>query len=381
MKALLFSVLFCLLTGCDQTQSSIKIGVVLPLTGDFKIYGEQGLNGIRLAVSEINEAGGVLNGRPLELIVRDNNTSPSETVRLGRELIQIDNVFALFGPVSSNARNALLEVAEKHQIPMFYGIDYEGGEYSRYLYCLSAIPDHYVKPVVPYLQQISGDNFYIFGYDYIWPQSIAKSIISEVNKGEGVVVGREFTPFGISSYLEVLERINRSGADNLMLLLAGPDGFRFLEQFSRYPFDRNIRVMAYAADENYLQSVTPQALEGVMTALHFFNSHKSPDTEQYVRNYRARFGDKSVPTYASKASYQLTYLLRDAIEKAGVLDREKVIDASLQLEPDPEQEVMLREDHHFDLPMYLGEFRQGSLKVIQELGVVSPSDQRLQGSP
>lgn len=73
-----------LATSCSTEKSSIKIGVVLPLTGTFAIYGEQSLRGAQLAVEEINKAGGVL-GSDLELVVRDNQTNPAKSVKFSRE--------------------------------------------------------------------------------------------------------------------------------------------------------------------------------------------------------------------------------------------------------------------------------------------------------
>ncbi len=66
-----------------------------------------------------------------------------------------------------------------------------------------------------------------------------------------------------------------------------------------------------------------------------------------------------------------------AIEKAGTLETEKVIDTfqNLTLYTD-EAEVRLRPDHHFDLPMFLAKFSDGELNVIEALDIVSPQDQR-----
>lgn len=349
----------------------------MPLSGDFSIYGTQGVNGARLAVSEINAAGGVLNGHQLELVVQDNRTQPAEAVRLSRELIQLDDVFALLGPVSSNARNAMLEVAEEFRVPMLYGIDYEGMQFSRYLFQHSAIPDHYVQPVVPYLITHFGPDFYIYGYDYIWPHKIAKSISEHAAQHNGVVVGTEFTRFGVSDYSDVLQRIDRSGAANLMLVLPGKDGFRFLQQFSDYPFKRPVKVVAFAADESYIQAVAPEHLEGVITILPFFSSVPSPTVAHYVANYYKQPGIDAPPSYASKSHYDLIYLLKQAIDRAGHLDREKVIDAMVGLNMyEGKEKVFVRPDHHFDLPMYLAEFRKGQIKVIKEFGIIRPADQR-----
>lgn len=370
---------FCIsvLLSCTQPKEHIRVGVVLPLSGPFQIYGEYGINGAKLAVDEINKQGGVLNGHLLELIIKDNKTNPAESVLHSRQLIQTDNVLALMGPVSSAARYAMQEVASKFETPQLYGIDYEGQHFSRYLICYSTIPEHYINPVIPYLLENSGPSFYIFGYDYIWPHRMSERITQEVNTLGGTISEVEFTPFGVRDYSKAFERIKSSGADNLMLILPGADGFNFLNQMAKFDFGRNITTVAFAADETYLNAVNKDALEGVLTALHFFSSWESDTFSTFVNSYRAKYGADKSPTYSSKSHYDLIYLLKAAIEKSGSLEREAVTSALEELSLySGESEVTLRTDHHFDLPMYLAQFTQGQLVVIKNLGHISPADQR-----
>lgn len=377
LKVLILLLITPLLLSCGTSKSPIKIGVVLPQSGTFQIYGELGINGATLAMEEINRNGGVLGGHPLELLVRDNKTSPAESVSLSRQLIQIDDVFALMGPVSSAARYAMQEVAAQYRVPQLYGIDYEGQHFSRYLICYSTIPEHYINPVVPYLMAADSTRFYIFGYDYIWPHRMTEHIRREVQTRGGTIAGVEYTPFGVQDYSATFERIKQSGATSLMLILPGLDGFNFLNQMSRYDFGRQITTVAFAADENYLTAVEPQALEGVLTALHFFSSKHTDAFDTFVTSYRKRFGPDATPTYSSKAHYDLVYLLKAAIEKAGKLDREAVTEALQGISLyQGDSEVYLRADHHFDLPMYLGRFQNASIEIVRDLGRISPHDQR-----
>ena len=64
----------------------VKIGVVLPLSGGFEIYGNLGVRGAKMAVEEINKAGGVLDGRMLELVIEDNKTDPKTAVEKSKKL-------------------------------------------------------------------------------------------------------------------------------------------------------------------------------------------------------------------------------------------------------------------------------------------------------
>lgn len=375
-KACMVLLTCLLIASCSAQKEPIKIGVVLPLTGPFQIYGQQGLNGALLAVEDINQRGGVL-GHPIELVVRDNQTDPALSVRLSRELIQIEDVFALLGPVSSAARYAMFDVANQFKIPMFYGIDYEGRHYNRYLVCYSTVPEHYVDPVIPYLIERSGDRFYIFGYDYIWPHRMSERIVAEVNRAGGKISGREFTAFNIKDYSAVFERINQAETDNLMLILPGADGFRFLEQMAEFKFSKPLKTVAFAADETYLNTVKPSALEGVISPLHFVSERQNPVFSRFVERYREHYGESASVTYSSKSHYDLILFLKGAMEKAGEVDRERMLDALEGLTLySGESKVTLRGDNHFNLPMFLAEYQSNKLNVTKALGTIYPDDQR-----
>ncbi|MBU1232580.1 MAG: ABC transporter substrate-binding protein [Proteobacteria bacterium] len=66
----------------DDRLLPVRIGVVLPVTGDFATYGALGIQGAKMAVKEINSSGGVLGGRPLELVIKDNESDPNLSVNL-----------------------------------------------------------------------------------------------------------------------------------------------------------------------------------------------------------------------------------------------------------------------------------------------------------
>lgn len=365
-----------LLLGCSQPATPIKVGVVLPLTGTFSVYGEQALKGAQLAVEQINAKGGV-DHRPIELIVRDNNTDPAKTVTFTRELIQQQSVHALMGPVSSSSRYAMSEIASKYQVPMLYGIDYEGGHYDDYLICYSTIPEHYIDPIIPYFIAEQKQTFYIFGYDYIWPHRMSQRINLSVEHNQGTVTGVEFTAFGVQDYRATLQRIEESQTDVLMLILPGTDGFEFIKQFRQFPFSRSIDIVAFAADETYLTQLDATELEGIYTPLHFFSELESDFTQKFIKQYQQLHGEASLVTYSSKAHYDLIYLLADAISRTEEATPQMVMDKlhGLQRYSGAEQ-VVLRDDNHFDLPMYLGQYQQGKLSVVKHFGVISPPDQR-----
>ena len=89
-----------LVMAAGAAQAELRIGVLVPTTGDLQAYGESSRNGIELALSEINEDGGVL-GEPAEIFVSDTQTEPQVGVDAAQRLVAVQGVSALVGALSS----------------------------------------------------------------------------------------------------------------------------------------------------------------------------------------------------------------------------------------------------------------------------------------
>src|SRR5262249_59796505 len=178
-----------------RAAAPIKVGVLQPLSGGLENLGQQGVQGTQLAIEEANDAGGVL-GRKFEVVIADDKTDPKTAVERCRELIQRDQVVAIFGPVTSANRDAIQPTIERFKTPLFYATDYEGGVCSRYMFCYSALPEHWLAPFIPYLVDNYGNTFYLFGSDYIWPRKMNEAVRKAVAGSGGSVAGEDYTPFG-----------------------------------------------------------------------------------------------------------------------------------------------------------------------------------------
>jgi len=95
----------------------IKVGVIAPLTGDVKTFGESVCNGVMLAIDEANAAGGI-NGKQIKLIVSDDKNDPTEAANAGGKLIDMDGVVAIIGSVSSKCSLPLADKCQVAHIPM-----------------------------------------------------------------------------------------------------------------------------------------------------------------------------------------------------------------------------------------------------------------------
>ncbi len=114
----LFVILLSILlgiTGCAKEEGVIKIGAILPLTGDAALYGQNAKEGIDLAVEEINSDGGVLK-REIKIIYEDTQADPKIGVSAFQKLIKVDKVNAVIGSITSSVILAVAPIANKEKI-------------------------------------------------------------------------------------------------------------------------------------------------------------------------------------------------------------------------------------------------------------------------
>ena len=116
MKKLLTLALMLMLivSAAASAEDTIKIGYFGPLTGGTAQAGQAALNGVEIAVDELNAAGGVL-GRQLEIVSYDDKSSPEEALKCATKLVQVDEVNAIFGSLHSAnvlAAGSVIEDAE-----------------------------------------------------------------------------------------------------------------------------------------------------------------------------------------------------------------------------------------------------------------------------
>ena len=110
-----------LLTGCAGGDANvIKIGINYELSGDVATYGVSSVEGIELAIEQINAAGGI-NGKKIKPIKYDCKSDPAEATTLATKLMTQDKVLAVLGPATSGPFLAEIPVANENKVPVMSG--------------------------------------------------------------------------------------------------------------------------------------------------------------------------------------------------------------------------------------------------------------------
>jgi len=352
----------------------IKVGVLQPLSGGLENLGQQGVQGTQLAIEEANEAGGVL-GRPFELVIADDRTDPKTAVERTRELIQRDQVVAIFGPVTSANRDAMQPTIERFKTPLFYATDYEGGVCSRYIICYSGLPDQWVSPFIPFLEQHYGDTLYMFGSDYVWPRKMNEAVRKAAEQAGGRIVGEEYTPFGVKDFTSTVRKIEQSGAKVLVLDVVGADAITFVKQFVAAGGKTRTKLAWLGYSENYIPGLTRDESEGIVTVANFISTLDKPEARAFVAKVRKRFGDRAIVSNTVDAHYMLTRFFIEGVKRAGVVNKEKIIDSvtGFPLQSGNGMVRLRPEDRHADLNVVIAETRNQKQALLKDLGLVKAS--------
>jgi ABC-type branched-subunit amino acid transport system substrate-binding protein len=354
----------------------IRIGILQPFSGGLEALGEQGYQGAKLAVDEVNDKGGLLN-RHVDYIRADDKTDPKTAVERTLELIQRDNVDAIMGPVTSANRDAIMPTIDRLKTPLLYATDYEGGVCDRYITCYSAVPEQWVKPLIPYVREHYGDAFFLVGSNYVWPQKMNAAIKNVASEVGARTVGEEYVPFGNKDFTSILRKIESSGGNLLVNTVVGADAVTLVKQFTAAGLKPKVKIVFFGFSENYIAGLTQPESDGIVTISNFISSLDKPEAKEFVKKVRDRYGPKTIVSNTTDAHYNLMRFYFGGIERAQSTDKEKVVDAMVdQWLLSGNGRVYLRpEDRHVDLNVLISEAKDGVLVLKKEVGRVDPPNE------
>ncbi len=374
-----------------MAESSIKVGIISPLTGAWTVYGKAHISGFELAVDEINAAGGVL-GRKFELVIGDSKTEPRIVVEQANRLIRQERVDFLAGTFSSAERNAAGPVVKAANKVLLYPTFYEGQEKEYYpgvcnknIFMFGPEPTQQVWPHMEYMMKKFGKKFFMIGSDYAWPRVtnlVTKRKLDELN---GEVVGEVYIPFGTPQYESVLRDIRGSGADIIFHSLTGSDTVNFRQQFAAAGMKDDFTLWTVDDEEVVTTGLGPKVSGGDYVSFDYFMSIKHPNNAPFLKRFRKKFGQDALMNTVGVAMYNGAHMAARAIEKAGKMSTESLRDAlkEITFEGGPQGSVHMRGlDNQIVVPSYLMQVRSDWTSVsdmfeeVQSFQAVEPLDAR-----
>ena len=266
---------------------TIKIGLVLPMTGQQATTGRQIDAAVKLYMAQNNP---VIAGRKVEVILKDDASTPDQTRRLAQELVVNDKVVALAGFGITPSAMATGPIATQSKTPMV----------------VMAAATSAITEAAPYSVRTSFTlpQAAVAMAEWANKNKIKKvvSLVSDYGPGidaekyfndriilnSGQVLDKLRTPLRAPDFAPVLQKVRDAAPEALFVFLPSGQGAAFMKQFAERGLDKaGIRLIGTGdiTDDDQLNDMGDVAL-GVVTAHHYAAAHKSPLNQKFVEAFK-----------------------------------------------------------------------------------------------
>ncbi|MCV9888231.1 urea ABC transporter substrate-binding protein [Metabacillus halosaccharovorans] len=307
---------------------TVQVGILHSLSGTMAISEVSLRDAELMAIEEINAAGGVL-GKQIEPIVEDGASDWPTFAEKARKLLQQDKVATIFGGWTSASRKAMLPVVEQNNGLLWYPVQYEGMEQSPNIFYTGATTNQQIVPAIDWMLENQGKDIFLVGSDYVFPRTANKIVNAQLKAKGGTVVAEEYTPLGHTDYNTIISKIKAEKPDAIFNTLNGDSNVAFFKQLKDAGITpEDIPVMSVSVAEEEIRGIGTDVLEGHYAAWNYYQTTDTPENKTFVENYKAKYGEDRVTGDPIEAAYIAVYLWKEAVEKAGSFEVDKVKEAS-----------------------------------------------------
>ena len=355
---------------------TVKLGLLHSLTGTIAIAEAALVEAEKMAIDEINAAGGVM-GRLIEPVIEDGASDWPTFAEKTKKLLQRDKVAAIVGCYTSASRKAVLPVLHQSHGLLYYPTYYEGQEQDKSVIYTSQEATQSVISAIEWIAKQQGKTFFLVGSDYIYPRTcnkIAKPTIARVG---GSVVGEEYAPLGHTEFSSIISKIRAAKPDWIYSTVVGGSNVAFYKQLKAAGLDGSQqKLLSTVVSENEIDGIGKENAVGYYACMGYFQSLKNPQNERFIKAIKAKYGQNRVVGDPMECAYNAVYLWKLAAEKAKSFDVDKVIAASAGIEFDaPEGKIRIHANNqHIAKKVRIGRARSdGQFDIVYESGVVEPN--------
>jgi len=335
MKPFLYSIalpLFLALAGLVTPVSGqdILIGEFASLTGSEATFGVNSSNGVQLAVDEINNAGGLLGGRKIKIVIEDDQSKPGQPSAAVKKLIASDKAVAIVGEIASSRSLEAAPICQAAKIPMV-----SPGSTNP---SVTEKGDYIFR--VCFIDPFQGTVMAKFALDHLHATKVA--LLTDVKSDYSKGLAQYFTDYFKSHGGTIVVERSYSGggtdrdfrAQLTSIKVAQPEAIFVPGYYTeagligKQARSLGIKVPMLGGDgwdSPKLAEIGGTALNGCYFSTHFSPKDKAPKVQDFVAKYQAKF--HAMPDGMAPLGYDAMAILAEAIKTAGSTDAAKIRDA------------------------------------------------------
>ncbi len=323
--------------GCEGTEGgasakveTIKVALVAPLSGNNATYGVKQENGYRLAMDEINGAGGVL-GAKIELVTYDDTGDPQTAAAGTQKFVDDEEVMVLGGSCLTSCTAVMLPITGDgelaHMVVSSSAASLTG--LSPYFFRM-AVQDAQVGPQIAKVFAGMGDKTAVALYpNNDFGIGLKNSFVEQFAADGGEVLATIEYQDTDQDFSAILTNVASLNPDCIALCGTTTDGATIVKQARQMGIAAHIMGQPGLYNQNVID-IAGEYAEGLFACGVFIASNPDEKVQEYVKKYEERFGE--TPDHFSALAYDQMYVIADAAGRAmaandGELTRESMIEA------------------------------------------------------
>lgn len=318
----------------EAADKVVRIGNIIPLSGPSASVGQQGKNAREMAVEEINAAGGIqsLGGAKLEMLYADSESKPEKGVAEAERMINTEKVNLLTGCWNSAVTYPTTAVAERYGIPFVVPVsvaDKITEQGFKTVFRIAAKDSWWTRDQFAFLADMQKEfdtpiKKLAFVYENgDWGKGFAEQWRELAQKGGYEVVLDEPYPSTATDLSPVVQKIRRAQPDVLLLVSNAADAILLTNTLAEYKVKLKAIIGSGGghADPSFL-TATGENARNLFDIVEWETDVNKPGVKEINAKFKERYGYNLAGEAVD--AYIATYVIADALERAGSLDPEKI---------------------------------------------------------
>ena len=359
--------------------NNYKIGVILPLTGKYTVYGESTLHGIECASGIFSPCEAPIKA---ELVIKDDMGLPDKAAAAVEELATKDKVNVIIGPLSSSSIEAAARKAQELQVPLISLSQKEGvTSIGDFVFGVSLTAAAQVDTIAEWATKTKKlKTFSVFYPLNTYGQTYKQLFINAINNSKGKIVG-------VNSYGETtldFTELFKSGnikSDAIFI----PDSYRAVGYIASYlPSEGAGKIQLLGVNRwnnPDLAELAGDAIEGAVFVDGFFDSSRSPSVQKFVGSFREAYG--LAPTILESQGFDAARLALKALQLTGGAHAVDVRNSLLQI---PEVDgstggISFDQNREAQKRLFLLTVKNGRIVELEGSNIAAPPKKDKYGEP
>ena len=343
---------------------NLKFASILDLSGGLDIYGAAMAVTTKLAIEDINAAGGLL-GREVELQMYDAQSTIQFYTQYATQAAAGDKADTVHGGITSASREAIRPTLARYNN-----------------FCTGSTPAQTVAKIVPYAMKKWGKKVYIVAADYNYGQITAQWMQKFVDENGGETLDVEFFPLDVTNFGPTINKIQTAKPDLVISALVGGAHVSFYRQYAAAGMMKEIPIASTTFGVGNEQTlISAEEGNGMLASYGYFEGIDNPQNKEFLARLEAKLGaDRPVMNELAIRSYEGAMLWAEAVKAAGTADREPVIEAlrSGMSYDGPSGTVNIdAQTNHCSMNVYIGELTDQTWNIKESFVNQPPADTQM----